>query len=497
MNPQADLHRSAEIERDRFAEVVGRYEVNIKFSEAVSHHQAGRFNDAREGYLAVLTVDAHNPAALNNLALLSPPDAAERHLRQAVAVESRYVDALLNLAYLLLAKGLAGEAQSFLLQALHAASDDCRVVTGLAQAYESPQEFESAMQLLEDKGGGFSKKDDLYCRLAKCCEDLNKTDDALAYAEKALQLNPEHTEAHIYKGRQLLKKGDYVRGAEEIAWIWHGRIPESQIGLFVDASGQPIRQDGRTVVLSADSGLGDTLQFVRYAKPLKALGARIVVECQPELVRLIGRMSEVDRVCPIGNLDNNFDIRLPLHNLIGSFRSTPDNIPGAVPYLTSDPDEAREFLERLQAFPGPRVGLCWSGNPGHPQDAKRSIFPALIAKLIEQLPAVSFLSLQKQASDKLERLVDWSAEFTDLARTAALVENLDLVITVDTCMVHLAGALARPVWLLNRFDSCWRWMEDRNDSPWYPTLTLFRQRQAGQWEEVIGRVSAELSKLVQ
>ena len=480
----------------RFAEAAQRHEVATRFAEAVQHHQSGRHEQARVAYQAILAVDSRKQAVLNNLSLLSPRDLAEHYLRQALVIDPNYVDALVNLAGLLLEAKQSDEAKDLYRRALDLAPEDLRVITGLRQVFEAMEDFESAIGLLEAKMECLGQRDDVYCQLAKCCESLGRTDDALAYLDRALQINPEHVQAHVYSGRQQFRKGNFGKGAEQIAWIWHDRIASSQIGLFVDQAGQAIGQQGRTIVLSADSGLGDTLQFVRYAALLKRLGARVVVECQPELLRLIRRMTAVDRVHAIGQLPGDFDLRLPLHNLIGAFRTVLETVPGDVPYLQACPDEAAAYRRRVEQHAGLRVGLCWSGDPQHPRNASRSIAPALWAPILQQ-PGASFFSLQKDADGGPPNLIDWSSEFADLACTAALVEALDLVITVDSCVAHLAAALGRPVWLLNRFDSCWRWLEHRTDSPWYPTLTQFRQTIPGQWSEVMRKVSIELAAAVQ
>lgn len=478
-------------EAGRFAAVARQHDVGERFAEAVAWHQQGRLVEARAAYAAILTVDPSNLAVLNNLALLSPRDIAERCLRQALAINGNYLDALLNLASILLSSGNAEEACDLLLRALNVAPKDRRVVSTLCQAYESLEDFNAAISLLDACKDCFDVLDDVYLRIGKYCESANRSADALGYLEQALRINPANAEAHVYAGRQYLKMGDYAKGTEGIAWIWHDRIPSSQIGLFVDQSGQPIRQDGRTVVLSADSGLGDTMQFVRYARSLRELGATVVVECQPELVRLVRHMDCVERVHAVGELEQPFDLRLPFHNLIGAFRTIVDTIPNEVPYLCAYEDEVAQYRRRMEQHAGLRVGLCWSGNPGHPRNLSRSIPTRLLENLLRQEGAV-FFSLQKGGDVGLPNLIDWSSEFDDMACTAALVETLDLVITVDSAVAHLAGALGRPVWLLNRFDSCWRWLEDRTDSPWYPSMTQFRQHRAGQWSEVLESVSSAL-----
>lgn len=479
----------------RFAAVATQHDVVERFAEAVAFHQQGRLTEARAAYATILTVDPCNLATLNNMALLSPPDIAEQCLRQAIAVNGDYLDALLNLAAIQLSSGRTEEARDLLLRALNIAPEDRRVISTLCQAYERLEDFDPAIRLLNASKHCFDALDEVYCMLGKYCESANRTADALSYLEQALQINPANVEAHIYAGRQYLKMGDYEKGAEGIAWIWHDRIPLSQIGLFFDESGAPIRQDGRTIVLSADSGLGDTIQFVRYARSLRKLGATVVVECQRELVRLVQHMDGVKRAHVLGELDQPFDLRIPFHNLIGAFRTTMETIPDEVPYLRACKDEVSDYRRRISQYSGLRVGLCWSGNPSHPRNSSRSIPVGLIENLLRQEGAV-FFSLQKGMNVDLPNLIDWSSEFNDMARTAALVEVLDLVITVDSAVAHLAGALGRPVWLLNRFDSCWRWLENRTDSPWYPSMIQFRQLRAGQWSSVLESVSSALVAVI-
>ena len=245
-------------------------------------------------------------------------------------------------------------------------------------------------------------------------------------------------------------------------------------------------------MLSADAGLGDSLMLVRYAALLSARGAQVVLECQPELVRLFAMQPAISAVVALGAPLPAFDWRVPLHDLIRTFGTTLDTIPATVPYLAAPPAETAQWRERIGAMPGLKVGLAWAGNPTHVNDARRSIDPTLLAPFA-QIPGVSLVSLQRGAS--WSNLPDLSADMTDMAATAALVEALDLVVTVDSSIAHLAGALGRPVWLLNRFDSCWRWLKDRSDSPWYPTLRQFRQRSAGDWAGVIAEASEALAAI--
>ncbi len=401
------------------------------------------------------------------------------------------VGARLQEAEGLLKQGQAAAAEAMLQHLLSLVPQLKPALDLRLRALEALGRFDDAIALLTAHPDHFQPAEQRLFRMAELSEHAARNDQAMRYLDEALAVNPQHAMSLIHRGRQHMRRGDFERGVQGLAVIYAGRVPRSQIGLFADEEGNPIDQTGKTVVLSADSGLGDTMQFVRYAPMVKALGARVVVECQPALSRLIATMPGVDAVVAQGELSAAFDERLPLHNLMGAFRTTLQSVPSGVPYLRADAAAAEIFRARLAPLGGRKVGLVWSGNPNLPRNAARSIDPALLAPLMA-IPGLSFVSLQKGGAPGPAGLVDWTGELNDMADTAALVHNLDLVISVDSAVAHLAGALGRPVWLLNRLDACWRWLDGRDDSPWYPTMSLFRQREAGAWGDVLQRVAAGL-----
>jgi hypothetical protein len=265
---------------------------------------------------------------------------------------------------------------------------------------------------------------------------------------------------------------------------------------------QPVAR--RTILLHAEPGLGDTLQFCRYAPLVAAQGARVVLEVQPPLVRLLKRLEGVAQVVAAGDALPDFDLHCPLMSLPGAFATTPETVPGSVPYLTADPTQQAAWHDTLAGLPGRRVGLVWAGSArawlphAAALDRRRSMRLADMAPLAG-VRGCTFVSLQlgppaaqlNESSTGLA-IYDVAAALGDFANTAALVANLDLVIAVDTAVAHLAGALGRPVWLLNRFDTCWRWLQGREDSPWYPSLRQFRCGAHEDWANVMQRVTAAL-----
>jgi hypothetical protein len=257
--------------------------------------------------------------------------------------------------------------------------------------------------------------------------------------------------------------------------------------------------EGRTLLIRPEGGFGDTLQFCRYAPLAATLGWTVYLEVQPELARLLRDLPGVAGVIASGAPRPAFDMVCPMLSLPRAFGTRLDTIPSSRHYLQADPAETSAWGQRLRAYgSAPRVGVLWAGNPrlhepAHAAlDRRRSMPVAGLAPILA-LPEYRFFSLQKdvRASADLP-LIDLMSEVEDFADTAALIANLDLVIAVDSAVAHLAAAMGKPVWLLDRFDSCWRWLEDRQDSPWYPSLRIYRQHSPGDWDQVVARVVSDL-----
>ena len=319
----------------------------------------------------------------------------------------------------------------------------------------------------------------------------DRLEEALAAWERALALEPGHVAAACDAAMVHLARGDLARG---FAGFERRRreVPKLPV---------PAALAGRHVVLAGEQGHGDTLHFARYAQLVVDAGATVTLRVQPGLVRLLAGMAGVAGAIGDDTAAPPADFDLPLASLPLLFGTTLASIPARVPYLAADPTVVARWRARLAALPGLKVGLAWAGDPrstlgSRAMDGRRSVKLAALAPLA--LPGVTLVSLQKGAAAAQPPpagmvLHDWTAELADFADTAALVAALDLVVTVDTAIVHLAGALARPVWLLNRFDADWRWLRGRDDSPWYPTLRQFRQTAPGDWAGVVGRVVAALA----
>jgi lipoprotein NlpI len=333
--------------------------------------------------------------------------------------------------------------------------------------------------------------------------DLGRPEEALPCYDQALALKPDFVEARYNKGICHLALGDYERGWEGFEWRRKSRFVPPR----GDLSGAPWLGDfpiaGKTILVHAEQGFGDSLQLCRYV-PLLAALATVVLEVPRPLLRLFARLPGVTRIVAHGDPLPPFDARIPMMSLPLAFRATRATIPAAVPYLTAGPERSAVWRRRLAALPGRKIGLVWAGSPlrGLPRaeamDRRRSISLQQYAPLTA-VPGLCLISLQKGEPAAQTRtppagmvLHDWSEELSDYADTAALVDALDLVISVDTSVAHLAGGLGKPVWVLNRYDQCWRWLRNRTDSPWYPTARLFQQRSPGDWAGVLRAVADAL-----
>jgi tetratricopeptide (TPR) repeat protein len=325
--------------------------------------------------------------------------------------------------------------------------------------------------------------------------DLGRLEESLAWCERALALKPDFGDALMNRSLLLLLMGDYANGWRSYEVRWTVYTPRG----FTQPLWQGEPLNGRRIVLYAEQGLGDSLQFLRYVPMVQAAGGQVILDVPANLRRLATQIPGLVALVNTGDPFPQFDLRCPLMSLPLAFGTTLENIPARVPYLTPSP-EARQTTAALDwPTTGLKVGLAWTGNPKHPKNRYRSVPLELLQNLFD-VEGVHFFSLQMgEAAAELAamktRVVDLAPVTVDMADTAAQMEHLDLVITIDTSMAHLAGALGRPLWVLLSHTPDWRWLMEREDCPWYPTARLFRQKTPCDWPAVIERVRAELIQL--
>ena len=329
--------------------------------------------------------------------------------------------------------------------------------------------------------------------------NLGAFESAIEIYRAAIAFDTGHAMAHMGLGMALLSVGRLGEGWPE--YEWHRRLPGYAPARFAAPLWDGRIRPGLRILLHAEQGFGDTLQFVRYATPLKGVtGAQIILGCAPALKRLLSRVKGVDSVIGHGETIPAHDCHLPLLSLPGLMKTEFNSIPGPVGYVKPELADVATRRRQLASLAVPRVGLIWQGNQKNPALRQRSIALGQLLSILRQ-PAVSFVSLQPEAGGAgLPEIAPGMRPFEpfaempprDFADTAAVMVNLDLVISVDTAGAHLAGALGLPVWTLLTHAPDWRWLRGRADSPWYPTMRLFRQQSAGDWDEVMARLAIAL-----
>jgi hypothetical protein len=440
--------------------------------DAVALHRAGRLDEAEAIYAAVLAVDSGDFDCLHNLSLI------RRH-------QGRLPEALSLIQRAREADPTSAQANDSLGSTL----------LRLNRPQEATRSYERAIALKPDFV-------EAYNNLATALVALNRTREAIARYRQALARRPNHPEVQYYESLEHLRLGDFDQGWRQYEWRWLRRDAAPFRRNFVEPlwlGGESLA--GKTILLHADQGLGCTLQFVRYLPMVARDGARVVLEVQRPLVRLLREMTGVAAVCARGDALPPFDRHCPLMSLPLAFATTVQSIPAQVPYLAVPPADQSRRQELGPADRRLRVGLTWAGNRAHSNDHNRSVPLRRLLPLL-RLPDVTFVSLQKELRDGDGAILDDAhvhrigEGLQDFGETAAVVDNLDLVITVDTAVAHLAGALARPVWVMLPFAADWRWFLDRDDSPFYPTARLFRQAAIDDWDGVAARLSRALGAAV-
>jgi Flp pilus assembly protein TadD len=453
------------------------HDADARVAHGVMLQRLGRAPDAAASYRQALAVRPGDPIAQCNLGVvlreLGEFDAAEEVLRAAVAERPEFVPALGNLGLIL-----------------------CDL--------DRP---EDATEPLEKAAALSPQAAEIHFALAGAYSAMYRLDEAKASYRRALALRPEFIPTRWNLSHLELLTESFHEGWElfESRWALEPLASRRWSGAQPQWVGQDLR--GKALYVFSEQGFGDTIQFVRYVPLAVRRGARVILRVQPELLRLASTLEGVHDVGPTGVAPPACDYYCPIMSLPRGFGTTLETIPAAVPYFTADRDAVAGWRQRLGERGPLRVGLVWSSGIRH---YERSIFYAGVAKsmtLAQLAPLggvrdVVFYSLQKGEPAREAarpppgmRLVDVSGELGDFADSAALIEALDLLISVDTAAVHVAGALGKPVWNLVKYHACWRWLRGRPDSPWYPTMRLFRQPEPGDWTRVVEEAARALHAL--
>jgi len=441
------------------------------YNLGIAHRAQGRMADAAACWRRAIALRPDFVPAHNNLGSalleLGQVDAAIAAHRRALEIDPRSLPALINLGNALRRSGRAEDAAQVYRGALALAPDD-------AMAHGN---------------------------LGLVLQDLGLFDESEAEYRRALALRPDYADAHRNLGMLLLLMGRFAEGWAEYRWRWQTRWHPRRQFLFPPWDGGDLA--GKRILLHAEQGLGDSIMFCRLATTLAARGARVTLEVQPALVRLLSGLARVERILPAGTALPMLDLEAPLLDLPGLLQLDDRSMPADTPYLRAEQDRVTRWRAVLGNRPGLKVGIVWQGNPLSIADLGRSPPLAAFAPLAA-LPGVRLIALQKDAGrEQLSALAgveDLGAGFDAgpdaFLDTAAVMQGLDLVISADTASAHLAGALGRPCWIVLKSAPDWRWMLERSDTPWYPTTLLFRQKHRGDWGELFRRVADALAARV-
>ncbi len=436
---------------------------------ALAFQQLGRLTEAIGSYRRAAGLAPQFFDAWNNLSAAAKSagdfETAEETGRRAVALNPRAASARLNLGNALKARGDLTAAEAAYRQALGLEPGNPRMQVNLANTLREAGRVGEAIELLR----------------------------------QVLERHPQFAEAHRDLAFALFISGDLPAGWVENEWRWETGGMQTKRRAFDQPPWNGEELAGRRLLVHTEQGFGDALQFIRFVPVLAGRGARVIVECQPALHRLFRSLAGVTELVVRGEPLPGFDFHVPLLSVPRVLRIGLKTIPNRVPYLTARPEPSFDGPPGVASRP--KVGVVWAGNPAHLNDRGRSIPFEVWAPLFE-LDHITFVSLQvgERARDLKNpslggRVWDCGARLIDFASTASAIAGLDLVIGVDTAVVHLAGALGQPVWILLPYAPDWRWLLDRDDSPWYPTMRLFRQAQPGDWTRVMEEVRTRLASL--
>jgi Flp pilus assembly protein TadD len=480
-----------------------RHQETALFGQAVTFHQAGQLADAKIAYEALLRISPSHAEALRLLGTLllqqGVPSEAIRLLDLSLRADPRQPQThnargVAQFELQRFAAALADFDRAIILQLPEAHKNRASALTSLARYDEALAEF--------DKATAIDPTDaEIYNNRVPALLWRGDYQAALANFDRAIALRPDYAHAYFQKAQLLLLLDDFANGWKLFEWRW--KLSEAQTAY--PAFPQPLwlgTQEiaGKMILLHAEQGFGDTLQFCRYVTLVEALGAKVVLQVPPALMRLMTTVRGASVVVTSGDPVPPCDFQCPLMSLPLALGTTPATIPAAVPYLTTDPTLAAGWSTRFGVRTRPRVGLVWFGS-------RAGAFGHLKSMAFEEILRLTdcdadFYALQKDAGSggdvalqKSDKVTDLGPSLNDFADTAAAIMQLDLVISIDTAVAHLAGALGKPVWIMLSHMRDWRWLREGTTTPWYPTAKLFRQTRPNDWIDVIDAVKSELNRL--
>jgi hypothetical protein len=430
---------------------------------------------------------------------------AESAYRHAISLRPDYAEAHANLGHVLLQTHRLVEAEAVYRRAIRLQPHFLPVYADLANLLRLTDRTDEAATVLDATEKLSSPPaPELYVARHLLHQWRHEWDAAGRVLDTGLANHPHRPHLHLCLAMHHLLLGDLERGFAEYEWRWKSPVRRGDLRPFPQPLWDGTPRLGRRLLLHCEQGLGTTFQFARYALLLAQQGYDVTLECQPPLKNILSCLSPAVRIIARGEPAPDFDTHAPLLSVPRILRTSLRTIPASVPYIHPDAQLVERWRHQLARLPGLKVGIAWQGNPHHPDDRRRSI-PLKHFAPLAAVKNVTLVSLQQVAGldqipaaaenvplvDLVSRLDLRRGPFTDVS---AMMKSLDLVVTNDTSIAHLAGALGVPVWVALSHVPDWRWLVDRDDSPWYPTMRLFRQRQPGDWADVFGRIAGALGR---
>ena len=466
--------------------------------------QAGDLSGARQHLLGLTAAEPSFVQALYLLGsvnqLLGNTTESLANYERVLRLEPDHVATLNNVGVALHAMGMPREAAASLRIAIRNKPDYAEAHSNLGNSLKDQGDLDAAvacyLRAIEIDPRYF----DAYNNLGNGLRAQGHLAESITCYEKALELKPDNPEMHLNRALVWLQMGDFERGWREYEWRLKCRdyaIPPIAAPRW---DGSPL--EGQPILLYADHGFGDTIQFIRYAPLVRERGGRVIVACQKPIARVVASCPGVEQVVPEGSLLPEFVVHAPLMSLPLAFGTTLGSVPASVPYLSADAALVSKWRARLGASRSFKIGVTWQGNPTYRRDRERS-FRLVELERLARTPGVELVSFQRihgveQLGEVQSKFAVTSIgeELNDFMDTAAAMQAIDLMITPDTSLGHLAGALGVPVWLALSFAADSRWLHGRSDSPWYPSMRLFRQERWGDWAQVFEPMAAELPRMV-
>ena len=490
-----ESHRQAIRLRPDYAMAYGNLGVALK--------EHGNFDEAITSYRQALSLKPDYAEAHNNFGIVLQEqeklDEAIANYDRAIAIKPDYAEAYYNLANALKIHGKTDEAIKSYKQAITLKQDYVDAYVNLGTIFQEQGKFDDVIASYRQAISLKPDYVDAHNNLGGALQEQGKLNEAIASYDRAIAIKPDYAEAHINKSIALLLTENFEQGWPEYEWRLRAKNYAPPILHQPEWDGTPL--NGRSILIHAEQGLGDTIQFIRYLPMVRARGGYVIFKCQPDLFRLLRNYKGFDEIIeriPANETAVQFDVHISLLSLPGIFGTRLNTIPSEASYITVNPNLVSQWKLKLGNNDDFKIGIVWAGNPKHKGDRKRSCSLADFAPLAD-IPGLVFYSLQKEpasteACDPPEnmKLINLENELNDFTDTAAIIANLDLVISVDTAVAHLAGSLGKPVWNLLYSSPDWRWLQNRDDSPWYPSMRLFRQTRPNDWAGVFEQVKKAL-----